>query len=107
MKVTVKDYLNVRVGKPSLGALTNQYLAPGSIIDVEDNPYTGDPYEGIDTWFRDAANNYYWTGGFTHNLSQVAAVTLVDYLALLNIQGGKPAKHGNKIRVAVLDSGIF
>ncbi len=68
MKVTVAKYLNVRVGKPSLNAPCYQYLAPGSVIEVEDELYDGEEedgtYEGINKWFKDAADNYYWSGGF-------------------------------------------
>jgi len=65
MKVTVKDYLNVRVGKPSVNAPTFQYLAPGSEIETDGLSYPGDLYEGIDAWVKDLAENYYWSGGLS------------------------------------------
>lgn len=63
MKVTVTKNLNVRVGSPSLNAPTYQYLAPGSELEVDGTLYNGDPYDGIDTWYKDKAGNYYWSGG--------------------------------------------
>jgi subtilisin family serine protease len=63
MKVTVKEYLNVRVGEPRLKAPTYQYLAPGSEIEIDGQLYKGDLFDGIDTWVKDLAGNYYWSGG--------------------------------------------
>ena len=63
MKVTVTKYLNVRVGKPSVNAPCYQYLAPGSILDVDGNIYKGDVFDGINTWLKDDSGNYYWVGG--------------------------------------------
>jgi hypothetical protein len=64
IKVTVKDrYLNVRVGDPLLNAPSYQYIAPGSEIEVDGLLYPGDPFEGNSMWLKDAANNYYWSGG--------------------------------------------
>jgi hypothetical protein len=63
MKVTVKDFLNVRVGKPSVNAPTFQFLAPGSILDVEEKFFDGDKLEGNSLWVKDEADNYYWSGG--------------------------------------------
>ena len=58
MKVTVTKYLNVRVGKASVNAPSYQYLAPGTILEVEDKTYKGDKYEDKDDWLKDAAGNY-------------------------------------------------
>ena len=58
MKVTVKDYLNVRVGKPSVNAPCYQYIAPGSEIEVDGKLYTGDMYDGSDQWMKDEGGNY-------------------------------------------------
>lgn len=63
MKVTVTKYLNVRVGEPRLNAPNFQYLAPGSIIEVDGKLYQGDKYDGLDTWMKDEAGNHYWSGG--------------------------------------------
>src|ERR1700744_3156237 len=71
MQVTVKDNeLNVRVGKPSLNAPCNTFLTPGTVIDVDGQLYTGDFYNGINTWLKDSNNNYYWSGGVNDNADQ-------------------------------------
>ena len=60
MKVIVKDnFLNVRAGKASVNAPCYQYIAPGSEIEVDGQLYKGDLFDGIDTWMKDAAGNYY------------------------------------------------
>ncbi|MCH7525013.1 MAG: S8 family serine peptidase, partial [Bacteroidetes bacterium] len=56
-------YLNVRVGKPSVNAPCYQYLAPGSELEVDGKLYDGDVYDGVATWYKDEAGNYYWSGG--------------------------------------------
>jgi len=63
MKVTVTKFLNVRVGKPSVNAPNYQYLAPGSILEIDGKIYEGDTYNDNNKWYRDEANNYYWSGG--------------------------------------------
>jgi len=68
MKVTVKDYLNVRVGKPSLNADCYKYLRPGHELEVDGKLYKGDMFEGIDTWLKDDAGNHYWSGGVINRL---------------------------------------
>lgn len=104
MKVTVIKYLNVRVGKPSVNAPCYQYLAPGSEIEVDGKLYPGDKYDNIDTWLRDAAENYYWSGGIKmpdqeeDELSNTELGRLKDYL--VNFPGD-----GNGKSIAVLDSG--
>ena len=76
MKVVVKKYLNVRVGKPSVNAPCYQYLAPGSELEVDGKLYKGDVYDGIDTWLRDLAENYYWSGGIDN--SDMSALKLTN-----------------------------
>lgn len=63
MKVTVSKYLNVRVGAPSVNAPCFQYLAPGSVIEVEDTLVVGDSYNDINKWFKGLDGGYYWSGG--------------------------------------------
>ncbi|NVM66675.1 hypothetical protein FHW88_004993 [Mucilaginibacter sp. SG538B] len=66
MKVTVTgNFLNVRIGAPSLNAPANVYLSPGDTIEVHDHLYKGDSYEGIDDWHGDDAGNFYWSGRTT------------------------------------------
>ena len=100
MKLTVQVYLNVRVGSASLNAPCYQYLSPGSVIEVEERPYKGDPYEGIDTWYRDPANNYYWSGGFANGAKADyrQAVSYVDPAWI-----GTDAKDTT---IAIIDSGL-
>ena len=64
MKLVVKDFLNVRVGDPKVNAPSFQYLAPGSEVEVDGQLYKGGEFEKINLWYKDAANNYYWSGGF-------------------------------------------
>ncbi|WP_333821464.1 S8 family peptidase [Ohtaekwangia sp.] len=113
MKVTVKDYLHVRVGRPSLTAPSYQYLAPGSELEVDGKLYNGDVYKGVNTWLKDAANNYYWSGGIDIR-EIVSAITLQEYNEAdfwwhndFNVSElWKKGLTGDKIKIAVLDSGI-
>lgn len=108
MKVTVTKYLNVRVGKPSLNAPCYQYLAPGSEIEVEDQSYTGDSFDGINTWLKDRAGNYYWSGGVKSIQFFELAIphsTIINYNSLVKSTLG-PRILGNGVNVALLDSGI-
>ena len=115
MKVTVKDYLNVRVGKPSLNAPNFQYLAPGSILEVDGTLYPGDKFEGIDTWYKDEAGNYYWSGGVekkvedkkTTESNLVAQIEKIDYRELIKLKNPLANGFGEGVKVAVLDSGIY
>lgn len=115
MKVTVKVYLNVRVGKPSINAPCFQYLAPGSVIEVEDKLYPGDKYESIDTWYRDDAWNYYWSGGMK---KLVEKVRTIDFKYNENLKPSWMSGNfdvspfwskttGKGITLAVIDSGIY
>lgn len=115
MKVTVSKYLNVRVGKPSVNAPCYQYLAPGSEIDVDGKQYTGDNYEGLDVWMKDAAGNYYWSGGFAEMTSgsqsfpfQFDASKVAPW-SRLNFEVSRFWTNytGKNITIAVIDTGIF
>ena len=77
MKVTVTRYLNVRVGRPSVNAPCFQFVSPGTELEVDGELYKGDAYDGIDTWFKDEAKNYYWSGGVRHSV-RVAALLEVS-----------------------------
>jgi len=110
MKVTVTRFLNVRAGKPSLNAPCYQYLAPGSEIEVDGTLYKGDPYEGTDTWMRDKAGNYYWSGGVeqqTLNSQLLAGLQgkwwLADY-GMPKIR--EKGFNGKGVKIALLDTGI-
>jgi hypothetical protein len=102
MKVTVKDrYLNVRVGHPSVNADCFQYIAPGSELDVDGQLYKGDVIEGIDTWLKDGAGNYYWSGGVSHD-----QITF-GWFSRLNLRKVWDTFHerGDLAKVAILDTG--
>jgi subtilisin family serine protease len=118
MKVTVTKYLNVRVGKPSVNAPCYQYLAPGSELEVDGKFYKGDNYEGIDTWMKDEAGNYYWSGGVVDlvipeshnkiqpeiNLNMKQSFSWFKNLDIENIWN-KYDEYGENVTIAVLDSG--
>lgn len=108
MKVTVTKYLNVRVGKPSLNAPCYQYLAPGSEIEVDGKLYKGDKddgiYEGINTWFKDESENYYWSGGFAENQDLKSLPWWMIDLKLPYIWETYKEKGANT-KIAILDSG--
>jgi subtilisin family serine protease len=114
MKVTVKNYLNVRVGKPSLNAPKYKLLTPGSVIEVDGQRYKGDKYEGVDTWLKDDSGNYYWSGGLLFDTSLIrnfkTEVTpseiLIDYKKLIKTAHPLPDNSGKGTNVALLDSGI-
>lgn len=110
MKVTVKTFLNVRVGKPSVNAPCYQYLAPGTELEVDGNLYPGDRVEGIDTWLKDEAENYYWSGGVNYAPETKVAPPVSDQYWWLN-DYHIPYLHslgltGKGIKVAVLDTGV-
>jgi subtilisin family serine protease len=117
MKVSVKHFLNVRIGKPSVNALSYQYLAPGSELDVDGKLYKGDKFEGIDTWLKDAANNYYWSGGvnFTgdiqdvldHSTAPTQNKLTFPWFRRLNVENTWSAhnERGRHVTIAVLDTG--
>ncbi len=113
MKVVVKDFLNVRVGKPSVNAPCYQYIAPGSEIEVDGVLYDGDFYDHNNRWMKDAAGNYYWSGGI-QSLPVSPSISLEEFkesdfwwLADFNIEKlWNEGLSGRGIRIAVLDSGL-
>jgi len=102
MKVTVKDYLNVRVGKPSVNAPCYQYIAPGSEIEIDGNQYIGDKYDGIDTWVKDLVGNYYWSGGINKRIPVPYPAWITDF----GIDEIWKTSTGSQVSVILLDSGI-
>jgi subtilisin family serine protease len=125
MKVVVHKYLNVRVGQPSINAPCYQYIAPGSELEVDGQLYQGDMCEGVDTWMKDAAGNYYWSGGLLNEPvtariiptapADVAAFTalarnppsFIDWNAsLAKLPASLRAQGGAGIKVGVLDTGV-
>ncbi|MBT1688726.1 S8 family peptidase [Dawidia soli] len=112
MKLLVKDYLNVRVGAPNVNAPSYQYLAPGSEIEVDGRLYDGGEFENIATWYRDAANNYYWSGGFANTKPIIprefdpAKMSWGHERYNLPFIWSKLKTMGEGITVAVIDTGI-
>ncbi|MFZ4522109.1 MAG: S8 family peptidase [Bacteroidales bacterium] len=121
MKVTVTKALNVRVGKPSLNAPCFQYLAPGTEVIVDGSLYKGDSYDGIDTWMKDTAGNFYWSGGVAeihHGSTGNDHLPLNSYFEKLKelvdwndrlsqIPAKWRASRGDGVNVAILDTGVF
>ena len=115
MKVTVTKYLNVRVGKPSVNAPNYQYLAPGSVLEIDGNLYEGDAYDGVSTWYKDLAGNYYWSGGVVPPLKDLEQDILldrkVDFRKLIKLKNFSfrqiDPQNPSKIKIAILDSGIY
>jgi subtilisin family serine protease len=112
MNVTVTKYLNVRVGKPSVNAPCYQYLAPGSELVVDGEYYPGDIYEGIGTWMKDEADNYYWSGGIDDrtDLPQTpGGIPVPAYTWFRNLEIEKIwntyNEFGDRAVVAILDTG--
>jgi subtilisin family serine protease len=104
MKVTVNKYLNVRVGKPSVNAPCYQYLAPGSELEVDGQSYPGDTYKDINIWYKDAADNYYWSGGVQNNFIKNQSFDYwFDLLEMIDIQ---KIEGGENANILILDSGI-
>jgi hypothetical protein len=121
MKVTVTQYLNVRVGAPSLNAPCYQYIAPGSELDVDGQLYTGDTFNGIKTWLKDAGGNYYWSGGVDYQSVQAQGTTtnfqqfldqsfngtslsrIINYGQLLNIDQQLKSRGGTGVTIAIVD----
>jgi len=107
VKVTVKDkYLNVRVGKPSVNADCFQFIAPGSEIEVDGKLYKGDAFLGIDTWMKDGAGNYYWSGGVGLPAAPVAD-GLLDYNVKSALTEEVRNTKGENVTVGVVDTGCF
>ena len=113
MKVTTKVNLNVRVGAPRLDAPCYQYIAPGSELEVDGKLYTGDYFEGINTWMKDEAGNYYWSGGIVQKdaIAWRVSTKLIGNLPWWINKFGidkiwDMGITGKGIKVAVLDTGI-
>lgn len=118
IKVTVTQYLNVRVGKPSVNAPCYNYLSPGSVIEVNETLVTGDVYDGNNKWYQGLDGSYYWSGGVasnnTPNAINGANAYYNSYKQLTNwnqnLNNIPPEwfkTKGNGVKIAVLDTGIF
>lgn len=98
MKLTVSKYLNVRAGSPNLNAPCYQYLAPGSELEVEETLHTGDLYDGIDQWYKDASGNYYWSGGVERDMQLRFEATVINTWE---------RSKGEGIKIALIDTGVI
>jgi subtilisin family serine protease len=113
MKVTVKEFIHVRIGKPSVNAPTFQHLAPGTELEVDGKLYKGDRFEGIDTWVKDAASNFYWSGGIRNIAAlgpqevKTIATVKFNYNQLILIPDHYKRTKGESIVVAIVDTGCF
>lgn len=115
MKVTVSKYLNVRVGAPRVNAPCYQYLAPGTVLEVDGKLYQGDPFNDNTTWYKDLAGNYYWSGGvFASDVDIEKDLILdgkVDFRSLVKLKNWSfrqlDPQNPSKVKIAVLDSGIY
>ncbi len=114
MKVTVTKHLNVRVGEASINAPNYQYLAPGTVLEIDGKVYEGEPFHGNTKWYRDKANNYYWSGGIAlpeeHLEEDVVLNTQIDFRQLVRLKNF-PFRAIDKLapgrlKIAVMDSGI-
>ncbi|SKC71651.1 S8 family serine peptidase [Ohtaekwangia koreensis] len=114
MKVIVKEHLDVRVGRPSINAPSYQNIAPGSQLEVEGKLFHGDILRGVNTWLKDAANNYYWSGSIENIDEIIARAALTEFSESdfwwhkdFNIgELWRKGLSGEKVKLAVLDSGI-
>lgn len=111
MKVTVTNYLNVRVGEPSVNAPSYQFLSPGTVVEVEDVFYQGDYFDSNNKWLRDSADNYYWSGGVSTVDLAIPSIEVgnvrVNYNRHLNVSTEIKATKGEGVTIAILDSGCF
>jgi hypothetical protein len=106
MKVTVKDHLlNARRGKPSVNAAITRVLSPGDEIEIDGQLYKGDRFEGIDTWVKDEADNYYWSGGV--DAERIQKTTAHDFwFEQLGIGEIWESERGSESRILILDTGF-
>jgi subtilisin family serine protease len=94
----VNTNLNARTEKPSTAAPNFHYLQPGDTVDVMDVVH-GTELEGNDIWFKDADNNFFWSGGFD-------SLPYPDWMVQLKIPEIWKYATGKGIGVAVIDTGI-
>ncbi|MBK6264383.1 S8 family serine peptidase [Marivirga sp. S37H4] len=111
MKIITTKYLKVRVGKPRLNAPSYQYLAPESEVEVDGKLYAGDETDGNDQWYKDRADNYYWSGGAkaavnTNQPTSIEFDKLIDYTQRIQTKVQLPRLEGDGIVVGLLDSGV-
>ncbi len=105
MKLTVTKNLNVRVGEASLNAPCYQYIAPGSMLEVDGKLYKGDAFESINTWYKDAAGNFYWSGGVEESQQKETKISYRDIVQ--NFGNAWLKNKGAGVTTVIIDSGIM
>ncbi len=111
MRLTVTKLLNKRIGAPSVNALKGAPLKKGEEIDVVEQ-VKGDSYDGNNLWYKDAGNNFYWSGGVSHNSnkssieldSKITPPWFEDTLKIPEIWE-KYDTYGENVTIAILDTG--
>lgn len=105
MKLTVTKNLNVRVGEASLNAPCYQYIAPGSILEVDGKLYKGDAFESINTWYKDAAGNFYWSGGVEESQQKETIISYADIVQ--NFGSSWLQNKGAGVTTVIIDTGVM
>jgi subtilisin family serine protease len=111
MKVTATKDVHIREGNP-LRSKTNLkgVLHKGFSIEVLHTDKNGELIDGNPEWYQDKNKDWYWSGGFymedsktKYNTSEESDNDLTKVLSsLINL----PPRAGDKINIAILDSGI-
>ncbi|MEQ8472020.1 MAG: S8 family serine peptidase [Marinoscillum sp.] len=116
--------LNRRMGKPSVNApKVEPYYVSGDQVEIAEvvlGETEYDYYEGTPTWYKLKDGNYVWSGGVSLDLNEsifqrklsldedlrttppVSSTDLAKMVLNNNVQIGQ----GNKVTIALLDSGI-
>lgn len=114
MRLTVTKLLNKRIGAPSVNALKGIPLEKGEEIDVVEQ-VKGDSYDGNNLWYKDAGNNFYWSGGVSYHpmafLKEEKSISgavggSIDLINIIKLNGYIPIGKGDDIIAAILDSGV-
>ncbi|MFH0843723.1 MAG: S8/S53 family peptidase [Bacteroidota bacterium] len=104
MRITVNNSVDVRHGEPKFSAPTYQHLVAGSEIEVDNKMYPGDQKNGISTWYKDAADNYYWSGDLSPD--DGSDLLYPGWMVELKIPEIWKYSTGKDVGVAVVDTGV-
>ncbi len=78
MIITVKKYLNARIGKPSTNAPCPVYQKPGNKLEI-DEILIGEELDGNAIWYHCKGDNYYyWSGGIEETEFELEGINLDD-----------------------------
>jgi len=128
MNYTVNQYLNVRIGSPSVNAPKSIPLEKGAVVEVV-RAVEGEAYDGNKLWFEGADGKFYWSGGFAE--SQLVSNNFLSVQKIVRKSKFDPVDpstipdeklcwshirfgikdiwkqtYGQGVKVAILDSGI-